>query len=694
MDKRSDIGTPIKNGHSSHHHHHSHSRSPTMQIGDSPAHSRGSTQFESEESPSTPASDPKTSRRSSNDIQKSVLSLPGVNNHEAAALRKHIKILEERLRNERHSHAVKFSELEKQLIQENAQLKVSTNALQRQIKREQQLVQDHEQELSKLRKGERKSKLSNITSGIARSFSDATLEDMEMKETSAKQTDNTTESEVVRMLKERLDDSEKDRREAEAIFNQRISTLLRERNVQRVQMQSAEENILKFSGENEALRQTAYEYRQQMEAIGNGNPFNDNQLALIKRDNQQLREELDALHREKQKLLFDLENLSEELALLKANERQNHENNQLATNLKDRIDTLRNQLSSLERRNSQRNGNASGESSAVDLSSSEPTPRNDSDIRRQAELEEQLLQYQRQLAETNQKLGRVLEMSQRYESHCYKLEKELYKIYGNSYQFVQTDWRHKDQDFIKNLKKTTATRSLPNYAQMPARKSTGVSVTTQTPAVPLPSNMRPERDELMDKLTDKVNGMVKMLERISPTNSPKSSRRKSVSEGHAVAAAFDDLLRSIRDGQTTNSVDLTKLTEAKLEIQGLQKAFRHLEEKNSNLESEIRLLRQQRTEDDRVSQNGSVDSNRPITQEEIDDRIMKAQLRAAQLHAAGLLPSFAPVGVTNPFLTNDSPGSNFTSNTSGVWELPWSPNGFDDDLAKTAQLRPRASTLF
>ena len=45
---------------------------------------------------------------------------------QVAALRKHMKILEERLRSERHSHAVKFSEIEKQLIQENAKLKVGS----------------------------------------------------------------------------------------------------------------------------------------------------------------------------------------------------------------------------------------------------------------------------------------------------------------------------------------------------------------------------------------------------------------------------------------------------------------------------------------------------------------------------------------------------------------------------------------
>lgn len=48
---------------------------------------------------------------------------------QTTALRKHIKILEDRLRGERHTHAAKFSEIEKSLIQENAKLKVQNTRI-------------------------------------------------------------------------------------------------------------------------------------------------------------------------------------------------------------------------------------------------------------------------------------------------------------------------------------------------------------------------------------------------------------------------------------------------------------------------------------------------------------------------------------------------------------------------------------
>ena len=53
----------------------------------------------------------------------------------------------------------------------------------------------------------------------------------------------------------------------------------------------------------------------------------------------------------------------------------------------------------------------------------------------------------------HRKLVAVLELSQRYEYHCYNLEKELSKVYGQNYQYQETNWRKKDVVFLKDLKR-------------------------------------------------------------------------------------------------------------------------------------------------------------------------------------------------------------------------------------------------
>ncbi|GAV03480.1 hypothetical protein RvY_13898 [Ramazzottius varieornatus] len=598
--------------------------------------------------------------------------------YEIAALRKHVKILEERLRAERHTHAVKFSEVEKQLIQENARLKVSTSALQRQIKREEQKNADNEAELSKLRK-ERKSRFS--LSGITRSFSDVRLEDIEMQESSLKR--KNTDSEVVRMIKERLQDSEKDRLEAEGVFNQRISTLLRERNVQRTEMQSAEEAMAKLTSENEALHRSAAELRTY---IANIDPSLQSQgdslqMANLRRSNQQLQEELQQFVRERNKLVVELEDLSEELTLAKANDRQNKEQHHLLVEMKSKVDSLRNNMVPSDRHN--------GLSPVTATTSRTKTVHNGPSFSPSTSREVDLVleATTRELGETRNQLASILELSQRYELHCYNLEKELSKFYGKNYQYVETGWRKKDRSFLEKLsqtvKKGKAQHLNSNTVQVhtSSKPKTLSAQSTQTEAVPLsePLNLTrnsSSRNAQMEELLKKVNSIIELIDKMSPNTSPLDGRRRAV-QGQAIAQAVDDLLTSLRDGQSNGaSLDLAKLNEARLEVQALQRAITELQAHNDFLRAEVgRLTTAVKTAEDADSQFDDEDT--PITQAEVEEKIrqVRSQLvESVKSKNSGLLPA----NVLSGFY--QSPLTDYTAKTSGVWSYSESNSSNGEDV--------------
>ncbi|OWA50552.1 hypothetical protein BV898_15064 [Hypsibius exemplaris] len=608
---------PRINGHGAHHFQHHHS-APTngsfrgRQSESGSLQSKGSYQADAEDTPRTTRSEQRTQRRHSQDPSPRI---PGISSlHEVAALRKHMKLLEERLRNERHSHAIKFSEIEKQLIQENAKLKVSTSALQRQIRREQQLISDHEAELSKLKK-ERKNRFS--LSGITRSFSDVRLEDVEMKESSLRR--KNTDTEVVRILKERLADSENDRAEAEALFNQRISGLLRERNVQRADMQLAEESVSKLASENDALQKDMEDLRVQIRQIADSSHQGDSvQLSLLKRANSQLQDELNHFHRERGKLVSELESISEELSIAKANERQNQEDRGLSGDVKGKIDTLRIKLSSLERKRIQdidfQDGHES-ESEELHRSFNDNKPSTSAKTKQStdrtsatpsqkiAELDTELKQKTRELSQCHRKLLTVLELSQRYESHCYNLERELSKIYGKNYQYVETNWRKRDTVFLKDLKEVVK-RTIESQTE------TAAAVVT-----------------------------------IHPAPIPKTT---------SFFAAT----------QTDPSKESAKLAESREEVQRLNRALRSLEEKYQLLEMQLHDL----SEDD-----GMYDE--PITQAEIDAKIQEARKRIADADSqwGSVMHQDMPVlAASNPFAEMESQDLNATAApSSGIW-TSWS----------------------
>ena len=74
------------------------------------------------------------------------------------------------------------------------------------------------------------------------------------------------------------------------------------------------------------------------------------QIALLKRANSQLQDELAHFHRERGKLVGELDAISEELSLARANEQRPTTSAVATGDMKLKIDTLRVKLSSLERK--------------------------------------------------------------------------------------------------------------------------------------------------------------------------------------------------------------------------------------------------------------------------------------------------------------------------------------------------------
>lgn len=487
-----------------------------------------------------------------------------------------------------------------------------------------------------------------------------------------------------------------------SFIRRRISTLLRERNLQRADMQSAEETIMKLNSENQALQTGFQELRTYLinNSIETVPPYPDkvNQVKLLKRSKQQLQEELDHLTHERSKLLTDLEELSEELTLLKANERQAQAQNSTVINVKQKIDSLRNQLSSLDRLNHPEPSRISfarqdsSDDSLRSFTSNEPRPTSfdAAAVPRPPNLEAQLRQKTQELNESNERLTTILEVSRRYEQHCYQLEKELHKVYGEGYHFVETEWRKKDVSIMKKIKDVIRrdTGYKPNQALHAEVIPQTVSTSAMTQTVSPPAGRILENSQ-MDDLSKKVDGMIKLVENIPLRSSPVVAHNHA--ERNTMAEALGDVLKTFREIQMKDS-DLTKLTAAKLEIQTLQRTFEALQKRNVELENWVGQSRGGRQHQQQVFE--EEDSDRPITQEEIDERIRQAHMRVAKLEAAGLLPEVPVVGETNTFAYNESAITNFTSDTSGVWTSPWSSGSSKKEEFVSPSFRPRAATFY
>jgi hypothetical protein len=205
-------------------------------------------------------------------------------------------------------------------------------------------------------------------------------------------------------------------------------------------------------------------------------------------------------------------------------------------------------------------------------------------------------------------LVNILELSQRYEFHCYNLEKELSKIYGKNYQYVETDWRKKDNVLIENLRQVLK-RTVETQTEPVAPPDSGHQSTHPASVHPFPS--------------------------------------KKISFFAAT--------------QTDASSDATRLSQSRQEIQSLQRAYRSLQEKYKLMETQLQDL----SEDDGVY-------DEPITQAEINSRIVEAQKRVAQMETGAMFYSTPVLAASNPFASMESPEVNYTTEpSSGIW-TSWS----------------------